>query len=251
MAYAQMSEAELRKTLEQRDKELADALKKNGEERQVIYMAPTIPLPAAWNLKANDITESFKDFKKSWINYLKASSASNASDQVKIGIFWAAIGIDAMKKCDDEWNFTEVDKVSVESIVAKIESKLTEERIPIIDRIRFQKCMRDVDNGETIAEFAERAEKLVDYCNFGEKRNELLLQQILFGMKDVGFQKDLVTMKKLDWKTAKQEILARKLRDSQLEALNPIKSNPESVKAVTSEKKQEKMQILWILARIR
>ncbi len=253
MAYAQLSENELRAELTKRDKELADARKKSGipgtsnNQPQMIFMAPSIPLPAHWNLKVKDITESFKDFKKSWSNYLQASSVSDQPDPVKVGVFWAAIGLEAMKKCDDEWNFTDQEKLTVDSIIGKIDSKLSEERIPIIDRIRFQECKRDLENGESIADFVERAEKLVDYCQFGEKRSELLLQQILVGMRDLDFQKDLVSMKKLDWKLAKQMILARKNRDSQLEALNPIKPDPESVKAVKIDKKQKKCKYCGLI----
>jgi hypothetical protein len=128
----------------------------------------------------------------------------NSPDPVKKGVFWAAIGIEAMNKCDNEWKFTEQDKDTVDSIMEKIETKLTEERIPIIDRIRFQECKRDLENEESIADFTERAEKLVDYCHFGEKREHLLLLlQILVGMRDLEFQKELVSKKNLDWKLAK------------------------------------------------
>jgi hypothetical protein len=77
----------------------------NERAPQVICMAPAIPLPAPWNLKAKDTTESFRYFKSSgWENYIEASpSIATATDRVKIGIFWAAIGPEAMSKCEDEW----------------------------------------------------------------------------------------------------------------------------------------------------
>jgi hypothetical protein len=115
---------------------------------------------------------------------------------------------------------------------------LKEERLLIIDRIRFQECRRNVDENETIFEFVERAEKLIEYCNYGEKKNELLLQQVLCGMKDLYFQKDLLAIKKLDWNIAKQNIMARRNRDSQLQVLNP----PETVKKIQSEKSDQKHQ---------
>jgi hypothetical protein len=59
MAYAQMKEADLRNLLAERDKELADVRKKNAENErnvpQVICMAPAIPLPVQWNLKAGTV----------------------------------------------------------------------------------------------------------------------------------------------------------------------------------------------------
>ncbi len=65
------------------------------------------------------------------------------------------------------WRWAEIGEAVVNTIIAKIKSKLKEERLPIIDRIRFQECKRNVDENE--------------YCNYGEKRYELLLQQVLFG----------------------------------------------------------------------
>jgi hypothetical protein len=171
---------------------------------------------------------------------LEASpSLAEAAERVKIRIFWAAIGPEAMKKCEEEWKFDENDKATVTAIISKIDSKLKEERIPIIDRIRFQECKRHVEEGESIFEFMERAEKLVDYCNYGEKKNELLLQQILCGMKDLEFQKELLAVKKLDWNLAKQSILARRNRDSQLDVLNP-KPDPETVKKIQTDTKYKK-----------
>jgi hypothetical protein len=68
------------------------------------------------------------------------------TERVKIGIFWAAIGPEAMKKCE-EWKFDENDKATV---IAKIDSKLEEERIPFIDGIDFQQCERNVEKYEPI-----------------------------------------------------------------------------------------------------
>lgn len=254
MAYGKMNEEQLRELLAKRDeevaqqeqeiaqieRELADAKKKNpGGIPQVICMAPSIPLPAQWNLKARDSTESFKDFKRGWENYIQASPSTAAADErVKVGIFWAAIGPEAMKKCEEEWKFEDPDKASINSIITKIESKLKTERLPIIDRINFQSCKRNVEEGETIADFVSRTEKLADYCNYGDRRNELLLQQVLCGMRDLEFQRELLTKKDLDWNLAKQTILAKKNTDSQLEVMNPTNPKAETVGKIQSDFKQ-------------
>jgi hypothetical protein len=65
--YKDLSAEQLRQLLVQKDKDLADSRKKNAENErapQVICMAPAIPLPAPWNLKAKDTTESFRYFKR-------------------------------------------------------------------------------------------------------------------------------------------------------------------------------------------
>jgi hypothetical protein len=144
MAYATMSAEDLRKaTLAARDKELDDIrakvaeLSRNQNPAPVVHMHLSIAQPEAWNLNAKDISESFEDFMISWINYVKAASISTAAEDVKLGIFWSTLGLKATKKCDKDWKFTDADKVNIDSVVAKIRAKLKDERIPIVDHIKF------------------------------------------------------------------------------------------------------------------
>jgi hypothetical protein len=223
MEYSNLDAEQLKNLLRQRDVELEQA-RAVPPAVQTIQLQPNLPLPCSWNIKSKDLAESFDMFLMGWENYKVASSLDNLSIPSQIGVFWSALGVEAMKKCLLEWKFTDDDRREVRTIVEKIKSKLKEQRIPIIDRIRFGECKREIENGETIYEFVERVEKIAQYCNYGDKKDELLLQQVLQGMRDLNFQRELVTSDNLNWTIAKQKIMAKRNADDQLEALNANKN---------------------------
>lgn len=241
--YANLSADELKALLVQRDaaeqQRIQQEQQRNQQEQQrqqvqqIIRIQPSIPLPESWNTKASDLSTSFETFIMHWENYVIASSLDEIPDNQKVGIFWSALGPHGMQKCIKDWNFSAQDRATVQAVIAKIREKLQGQRIPMIDRVKFLECVRDEDNNETISEYVERAEKLVNFCNYGNAKDEMLLQQIVRGMKDKELQKELLCTQNLTWQIAKQKIQARKICDSQMELFyKEVKQEPGTVKKI-------------------
>lgn len=238
MSYGLLNKDALIELLNQKDEELK---KKEAELAQkvqpVIQIQPSVPHPDPWNLKCHDMSESFEDFILSWEVYQTAAQLNSLPDITKVAIFWSALGSPGMLKCQKDWKFSEADKASVTIIIQKIRDKLKNQRLPLIDRIKFTECTRKSDENEPITDFLKRVENLAEYCNYGAQKDEMLLQQTLKGMQDPVFQKELLSIENLTWNLTKQKINAKKACDSQLEVLSTVKSEPKDVKKISKKSK--------------
>lgn len=236
--YSNLSANELVDILKKRDDDLQkqqqriQTLTQNPPANTIIQIQPSIALPEPWNLKNQDISQSFEIFMENWNIYKVATAIQTLPEAQQTAIFWSALGSAAIHQCHTNWNFSQDERRNTESIITAIRAKLTSQRIPIVDRVNFGNCERNTDSDETIVEFVKRAETLADYCNFGANRDEMLLQQVIRGMKDLGLQKDLLSTANITWENAKQKIVAKKLCDTQLQVINPIKQEPQDVKKI-------------------
>lgn len=229
MAYALLSKEELIKTLADKDAEIEKL-----QKATILQIHPTIPPPDPWNLKTQDISESFEDFMLHWEIYQTASSLNTLSDITKVAIFWSALGSQGIRKCQRDWKFSDADKASVTIIIQKIRDKLKSQRLPLIDRVKFAESIRD--DQESITEFVRRVESLAEHCNYGQNKDEMILQQVLKGLKDHNFQKELLSVDNLTWALAKQKISAKNACDSQLVVLQTVKSESSEVKKITKSR---------------
>lgn len=245
MAYAHLSAAQLRQLLAERDEQLLQSeqrrqAEENQRNQRQIPVQPVVRITDPWDTKAHDMAASFQKFLLSWRVYSTALSVSSHPVATQVAIFWSALGIEGIQKCQTDWNFTDAHNASVDVIIASIHERLASQRVPMIDRVKFGECMRDLENAESITDYVKRAEKLVDYCNYGANRSDNLLQQVLRGMKEPKLQRELLTTPNLNWVLAKQKIEARRLCDNQLEVLNSIKTEPEEVKKIHTDYSKKK-----------
>jgi hypothetical protein len=243
MAYATMKASELVELLKQRDQELAIS-QQNARQNQATIPQANIPLPEPWNLNAKDQSESFENFLMFWNNYKRTMSVEKQSQATQVGIFWSALGSEAMKRCLKDWKFTEAQTADVATIIETIKEKLTKQRVPIIDRLRFTKAKQDPD--EHLTTFVERIEKLADHCKYGDLKKDLSVQQVLSGMSDSDFREELLkeeaTTGKLTWEVLKEKVNRKKAREDQLIALTEdFKKNSieETVKKISKPGKSK------------
>lgn len=229
MAYASLSKDQLIQVLQDKDAEIEKL-----QKAPVLQIHPSIPPPDPWNLKSQDISESFEDFMLHWEIYQTASSLNTLPDITKVAIFWSILGSQGIRKCQKEWKFTDAEKASVTIIIQKIRDRLKSQRLPLIDRVKFAEIIRD--DQQSITEFVRRVELQAEHCNYGQNKEEMILQQVLKGLKDTNFQKELLSVENLTWALAKQKISAKNACDSQLVVLQTVKSESSEVKKITKSR---------------
>lgn len=237
--YSNMSKEELLAQLQLRDKTLQEQQNAQQQRNQVLQVRPAIPLPENWNLKSNDHAASFEAFLRGWRIYENATSLEVWDEKTKIGVFWSALGTSGVQKCLEEWAFTDADKASVATIVEKIQEKVKAQKIPMIERIRFSEITRDIDRNESLTEFVQKVEKAADYCGFGAAKDEMILHQVLRGMKDNVLQRELLSTRDLRWNDAKLKIKVKKECDEQLDVLNTVKKEPEAIKKIKAQSQDQ------------
>nr|XP_029723233.1 uncharacterized protein LOC115264069 [Aedes albopictus] len=153
-----------------------------------------IPFPEPLALTGN-VRQNVDDFIDEFEIYLIASGLENRDERVKIATFKAALGVEA-RKIFNNWPLQAAEKGTVMACLASLRKYMMPKRNVKLARYEFLQCKQQqpdgVNDGETVAQFINRARALVKDCNWGNLEEEMLRDVIVAGLRDTRLKKTFI-----------------------------------------------------------
>lgn len=191
------------------------------------YQTGQIPLPKPLNVKTGNISDNIRFFRLQWSNYMVASGLSAKSEDVKKSTLLSVIG-DECLKLYHKFDLTAADLVTETSLMDAIERNL----MPVVN-IRYERAMFNLATQKPNCPFdvyLKYISGMVMKCEFGDRKEEVLLDKIICSVHDVKLREQLWADKDITLTQAIEICRAREALQLQLQG----------VKETVSAQKQQK-----------
>ena len=135
--------------------------------------------------------ENWKNFKREWSYYEIAAGIATKAEKVRVAALLNVIGRDAL----DMWE-SEGDNFKIAKVLEKFEERCVPARNEILERDNFFK--RDQNKGESLDAYITTLLKLSETCAFGELRESLVRDRLVYGIRDDQVREKLLGKRQLD-----------------------------------------------------
>lgn len=189
----------------------------------------SVPWPAPLSIHI-DPEEAFVSFKSSWQNYCRATEMDKwlpEQESRKVSILISALGEEALKKYNN-FGIQESDS-TCEDVLKVISLKMVPKKNVIYNRYIFN-CRNQEE--EIFDLFYGELTKLIDECNYGDIRDDLLRDKIVFGIKDLALKKELLKRDNLTLNDAVNLCRAAEVTERQMKTF----THSENVKKIQERK---------------
>lgn len=136
-----------------------------------------------------NMSENWRRFKRSFDIFMNASGIIGKSESTKINTFLNAIGEDAVEVFDT-FELTDAQKASYTETIKVFTDFCTPKKNQIYERFMFYQ--RHQKDGEPFDTFLMDLKQLVKSCEFTDKEQEMLRDQIVMGIHDKKLQRNLL-----------------------------------------------------------
>lgn len=169
----------------------------NVPQQQAATVAPTVspsvPLPPPLAIDG-DMEENFNFFEANWKNYATAIGMENwpaAENAKKVSFLLSIVGAPALKKYFN-FELTEEDKRTSDSVLAAIKRKVVSARNVIVDRLDFFTATQL--SSECIDDYVSRLKVMSKVCRFEQLESEMLTYKIVTSNKWPHLKSKMLTM---------------------------------------------------------
>lgn len=156
--------------------------------------------PSTLNLRANDLSNEWRRWIRSFEDYLLAIdlvAVNKAAERRKLALFRHAGGEDVrevyfqMEFLDNSDQIIEEGKAgrTFEDVVKRFSAYCNPRSMTIVQRLEFHSAKQD---GEQLDVFLMRLRRLAEGCMFEGQRDSLIRDKLLFGLDDVGLRDRLM-----------------------------------------------------------
>ncbi|XP_031639432.1 uncharacterized protein LOC116351469 [Contarinia nasturtii] len=164
-----------------------------------------------------NIAEHWKRFKRNFDIYMVASGINTKPNLIKVNTFLNAIGSDAVEVFDT-FTLTEEQKGEYNEVIKAFTEFCTPKKNQIYERFMFYQ--RKQKENEPFDAFLMDIKRLVKTCEFGDKENEMLRDQIVMGIDDKKQQQRLLEKADLNYDTAVEKCRANEATKEQSSTMN-------------------------------
>lgn len=151
-----------------------------NERENIIKMSDHLRTVDKLKLDGN-ISENWRRFRRNFDIFMTASGISGKGETVKINTFLNAIGEEAVELFDT-FTLTEAQKQSYDEILKVFAEFCQPKKNQIYERFMFYQ--RHQKDGEPFDMFLMDLKRLVKTCEFENKEQEMLRDQIVMGVYD-------------------------------------------------------------------
>ena len=159
----------------------------------------TLRSPEAFNFsKPDEWPKWLKRFKQ----YRSATGLADKSETQQIDTLLYCMGEDAEDvSLLTSKNISAEDRAKYDKVIEKFESHFRVRRNVIFERARFNR--RNQREGETAEEYITELYGLVEFCEYGDLKDEMLRDRLVVGIRDVALSDKMQTDPKLTLESAK------------------------------------------------
>lgn len=209
-------------------------VKMANQNEAVPGLSNFLPLPEPINLTSGNVIENIALFEECWSNYEIATGLDKKDQKIRVATLLQAIGLDCFKAYKD-LPLTEEDKATTDGILKGLAKNLAPNVNVIYERYVFNTSKQEED--ESVDQFIRRLRRLIEKCNYGQLKDELLRVRIVVGISDTNARKKMLTQDNLTLLDAISTGRAMESTVSQLKSMsfvNPVKSE-DDVNKITSK----------------
>lgn len=186
----------------------------------------SVPLPPPLCLEG-DMEENFNFFESNWKNYAVAVGMSDwpaGENKKKVSFLLSIVGTDALKRYFN-FELSDEQKETPETVLAAIKTKVVPVRNVIVDRMEFFSAVQVTT--ESIDEYVSRLKILGKPCRFGTLEQEMMVFKIVTSNKWASLKTKMLTMPDVNLSKAidlcrMEEITARHSKQLSLEPLMEV-----------------------------
>lgn len=142
-----------------------------------------------------DIADNWRRFKADYEIYTKASGVSEKTKAVQAAVLLHCIGRDA-REIFKTFDLTEEDKDDPAKIMTQYDKYFLPMTNKSVERHKFNQRMQQA--GESFEEFLADLRKISKNCEFGNMKDDLIVDRIVCGIKDTRVKNRLLREKNLD-----------------------------------------------------
>ena len=192
-------------------------------------MASPLGLPPPEPLKILDGNTSlkWKKFKQKWTNYEIATGVSEKEDATRVATFLTVIGEEAVDVYNTFNWATEGDILKTARVLEKFDAFCNPRKNTIYERYVF--FSRNQENGESIDHYVTVLKTMSDTCEFGELRESLIRDRVVFGIQDNSVRERLLRDHELTLQTAIEKVRSAELTNAQLKQIKADQKITEEV----------------------
>ncbi|XP_067939593.1 uncharacterized protein [Watersipora subatra] len=208
--------------------------------------------PQQLNLRAVDLSGEWRRWVRSFRDYLLAINlvaADQVSERRKLALFRHVGGEDVreiysqMEFVGEDGDGNPVDLAegqegrTLEAVLERFQTYCNPRSGEVVSRFEFHGSSQ---SGESVDVYLMRLRRLAENCNFGDQRDSLIRDKLLFGLDNVKLRDRLITRERDEVLTLDYVIRAVRVEEAS-KALNPGPSEINSVSRNVSHKKQPRM----------
>lgn len=216
-------------------RETAEIQRRENERKARLIMTEFIKRPNVLSFEGN-LSENWRCFQRDFGIFMRAAELNAKSDAVRINLFLNAVGQDALEVYES-LQLTEAQRENYDMTVAAFEAFCNQRKNTVYERFKFYQ--RKQKDGEPFDSFHMDLKKLVKNCEFGERQNEALRDQIVIGVSDTKLQTTLLETTNLSYDTAVQKSRAKEVTKEQTTNMNGTMANMNEIRSTNSQNRCE------------
>ena len=202
-------------------------------------MASNLTPPGPLRLQGN-IDNNWRLFKQTFSNYLAGSDLTGKSDAIKIGILLSCLGSDCIEIFNSFQYENDGEDKQFDIVMKKFEEYCVPKTNIVFERHVFFSKLQDPSEGTEA--FVTTLNNLSASCEFGGLREELVLAQLVRGVKDEAVRMRLLREEKLTLKKAVEMCRVSEISEAQAKTFTPQASASVALVRNPKNKKPQKSQ---------
>ena len=156
-----------------------------------------------------------------WTNYENATGVSEKEDATRVATFLTVIRKEAVDVYNTFNWANERDNLKIDSVLKKFDAFCNPRKNTIYERYVF--FSRNQENGESIAHYVTVLKTMSNTCEFGDLKEPLIRDRVVFGIQDNSVRERLVRDPDLTLQTAIEKVRSAESTNAQLKQ---IKADP-------------------------
>ena len=182
-------------------------------------MATSLGLPPPEPLKILEGNTSikWKKFKQKWTNYEIATGVEEKENPTRVVTFLTVIGEEAVDVYNTFTWATAGDNLKIDKVLEKFDAFCNPRKNTIYERYVF--FSRNQENGESIDHYVTILKTLSDTCEFGNLKESLIRDRLVFGILDNSVRERLLRDPELTLQTAIERVRSAELTNAQLKQI--------------------------------
>ena len=157
----------------------------------------TLRAPAPMDFSSSDLATTWKKWKKLFKIFSTASELSRKDEQTQVATFLNVVGTDAIEVYD---TFNLSDSVTLDEILQQFDEYCEPKKNIVFERYKF--WSRKQCDGESAKEWITALKGKASSCEFGEQKDQLIRDKIVFDINDKGLKERMLRESQLSLEDA-------------------------------------------------
>lgn len=146
-------------------------------------------LPEPLNCETRNLHVNWTKFHNQFKNLIKANGYNKKNDDVKVALLLNLVG-DEGNEIYESFNLNDDEKENYEKVIDAFEKYCIKKKNIIYERHCFYSRMQK--EGELFDSFMKDVKILAKTCEFGDQKDSLIRDRIIFGIRDLALQEKLI-----------------------------------------------------------